>query len=195
MYWSVFLLSTRINPFGRANIMALAGKRGVDSSSALRAGDQTRIDLTFGRQRAPSDRSAGSLPAVCDGGMQHFRQWLPLPLPHHARQALANPNASVCREVEDSGSCAGAKVEVAKWGNTLKPESRWQDRRRARGMALAASSHGFHTEQGSAELQAEPTPVWPSGTTRSCVVQMNNIRPTPQAPICQSLFCELEHDP
>jgi len=72
MYWSVFLLSTRINPFGRANIMALAGKRGVDSSSALRAGDQTRIDLTFGRQRAPSDRSAGSLPAVCDGGMQHF---------------------------------------------------------------------------------------------------------------------------
>lgn len=61
MYWSVFLLSTRINPFGRANIMALAGKRGVDSGSALREGDQTRIDLTFGRQRAPSDRSAGPL--------------------------------------------------------------------------------------------------------------------------------------
>lgn len=121
-----------------------------------------------------------------------FRQWLPLPLPHHARQALANRNASVCREEVDSGSCAGAKVEVAKWGNTLKPESRWQDRRRAHGMALAASSHGFHTEQGSAKLQAEPTPVWPSGTTRSCVVQMNNFRPTPQTPICQSLFCELE---
>jgi hypothetical protein len=124
-----------------------------------------------------------------------FHQWLPLPLPHHARQALANPNASVCREEVDSGSCARAKVEVAKWGNTLKPESRWQDRRRAHGMALAASSHGFHTEQGSAKLQAEPTPVWPSGTTRSCVVQMNDFRPTPQASICQSLFCELEHDP
>lgn len=120
-----------------------------------------------------------------------FHQWLPLPLPHHARQALANPNALVCREVVNSGSCARAKVEVAKWGNTLRPESRWQDRRRAHGMALAASSHGFHTEQGSAKLQAEPTPVWPSGTTRSCVVQMNDFRPTPQASICQSLSANL----
>jgi hypothetical protein len=156
MYWSVFLLSTRINPFGRANIMALAGKRGVDSSSALREGDQTRIDLTFGRQRAPSDRSAVPLPAVCDGGMQHLSPVVTSPT---SPPCTSSTGKSQCVGLPRSGSCARAKVEVAKWGNTLKPESRWQDRRRAHGMALAASSHGFHTEQGSAKLQAEPTPV------------------------------------
>jgi hypothetical protein len=95
MYWSVFLLSTRINPFGRANIMALAGKRGVDSSSALREGDQTRIDLTFGRQRAPSDRSAGPLPAACDGGMQHISP------------VVTSPTSPSCTSSTGKSQCVG----------------------------------------------------------------------------------------
>jgi len=123
--------------------------------------------------------------------MQHFSPVVTSPTSPPCTSSTGKSNASVCREIVDSGSCAGAKVEVAKWGNTLNPESRWQDRGRAHGMVLAASSHGSHTEQGSAKLQAEPTPVWPPGTTRSCVVQMNNFRPTPQASICQSLSANL----